>query len=287
MFGLPLLSIIINIDPILAQIGPLAVRWYGLMYVVGIGVGMYVALPYARQRGLEEEKVWSVFWWGLVGGLLGARLYYVVQSDLGAYFMEPWRILAMWEGGMAFFGAIAGAAAGLAIACKRENVPFWRLMDAGAIFAVVGQAFGRIGNIVNGDVVGYPTDLPWGFVYSHPRSFVADRAVAYHPAAVYELLFNIILFGILWSLRFRLPRPGALFATYVILYSVGQFVLFFWRDNEVILWGLKNAQLTAVVTIVAMAPVWLWLNSRGEVAERSEARSVVKKKPSGGLSRKS
>ncbi|MBI4320106.1 MAG: prolipoprotein diacylglyceryl transferase [Chloroflexi bacterium] len=259
-----LLSITISIDPILVQLGPLAVRWYGLMYVIGIAAGLYVAIPYARQRGLDEGKIWSVVWWGVIAGLVGARLYYVVQSDLGAYLAEPWRVLAVWEGGMAFYGAIAGVAVTVWIVCRRVRMPFWTLMDAASLLAVVGQAFGRIGNIVNGDVVGYPTDLPWGFVYEHPRSFVTDHTVAYHPAAVYELLFNIGLFAILWTLRFRLRRPGSLFATYLIIYSLGQFVIFFLRDNEVLFWGLKNAQLTALVVLLAAVPLWWWRRTRGE-----------------------
>ena len=270
--GLLPLSITINIDPILVQLGPLAVRWYGLMYVVGIAVGMYVALPYARQRGLDEEKIFEVFWWGAIAGLVGARLYYVVQSDFGAYLAQPWRIFAFWEGGMAFYGAVVAAAIALAFACRRVNMSFWTLADAAALLAAIGQGFGRIGNIVNGDIVGYPTNLPWGVVYTNPRSFVADHTVAYQPAAFYELLFNIALFAILWSLRFRLRRPGLLFATWVILYSIGQFVLFFLRDNEIIFWGLKNAQLTALVMLVAASLLWWWLSKRGEeepVADKS------------------
>lgn len=272
MSGGPLLlSIVINLDPILLQLGPLAVRWYGLMYVVGIAAGLYVALPYARQRGMNEEKIWSILWWGVIAGLVGARLYYVVQSDLGAHLAEPWRIFAVWEGGMAFFGAVLGVAIALWIACQRLNMHFWTLMDTASLFAAIGQGFGRIGNIVNGDIVGYPTDLPWGFVYSHPRSFVPDKAVAYQPAAVYELLFNVLMFAILWSLRFRLRRPGLLFAAYLIIYSVGQFVLFFWRDNEIILWGLKNAQLTAVVVLVVALVLWR-LRSQSQEEARASGR---------------
>jgi len=254
------LPIIIDIDPVLLQLGPLAVRWYGLMYVVGILAGLYVALPYARQRGLDDESLWEVFLWGLIGGLAGARLYYVIQSDLGAYLAQPWRIFAVWEGGMAFYGAVVGATIAAAIACQRAKVPFWTLVDMGAILAAVGQGFGRVGNIINGDIVGYPTDLPWGVIYRNPRSFVPDHTVAYQPAAFYELLFNVLLFAILWSLRFRLRQPGLLFATYLIAYSVGQFVLFFWRDNEVVLWGLKNAQLTALVVLVAGLALSWWLS---------------------------
>lgn len=261
-------SIVINIDPILVQFGPLAVRWYGLMYAVGIGTGLYFALPYAKQRRLDEEKIWTVFWWGVIGGLVGARLYYVAQSDLGMYLTQPWRILAIWEGGMAFYGAVVATTAMLALACRRVKLPFWILMDAVAILGAIGQGFGRIGNIINGDIVGYPTNLPWGVIYTNPNSFVADHTVAYLPAAFYELIFNIILFAVIWSLRNRLHRPGALFVTYVALYSFGQFVLFFWRDNQVLLWGLKNAQLTALVVPVVMLLAW-WLTTRRSKHEAS------------------
>lgn len=277
----PLLSITINIDPILLQVGPLAVRWYGLMYVVGIFAGLYVAMPYARQRGLIEDQVWSVFWWGLIGGLIGARLYFVAQSDPISYVTQPWRVFAMWEGGMAFYGAIAGGVIALALACRRAGMHFWTLADAAALFAALGQGFGRIGNIVNGDIVGYATDLPWGVVYTHPRSFVADHTIAYQPAAFYELIFNAVLFAALWSLRFRLRRPGVLFATYIILYSLGQFLLFFVRDNEIVLLGLKNAQLTSLVVMALGVPLWLWLRGKaGPEVARQAADLIAPSSPS-------
>ena len=117
--------------------------------------------------------------------------------------------MATWEGGMAFYGAVFAVAATILVVTRMRRISFWTVADVGCIFAVVGQAFGRIGNIINGDVVGPPTDLPWGFIYAHPGSFVADHTVAYHPAAVYELLFNVALFALLWSIRWKLPRPGS------------------------------------------------------------------------------
>jgi len=264
---LSLASINIDIDPVLLQVGPLAFRWYGLGYVAGIVAGLWVALPYARRRGISEEQVWSVFWWAFIAGLVGARLYYVAQSDLGAYLAQPWRILATWEGGMAFYGAVFAAMAAIGIVCWREKIPFWALADSAALFASLGQAFGRIGNIINGDIVGYPTDLPWGFVYRHPGSFVADHSVAYLPAAAYELIFNLIMFSVLWSLRFRLRRSGMLFVAYLAIYSVGQFVLFFWRDNVIFFWGLKQAQLTALAVIVLLVPLWWWVKTHNAPEE--------------------
>lgn len=251
-------------DPVLLYIaGHPVIRWYGLMYVVGILVGLWMLMPYARARGIDEDSIWSIFWPATIGALLGARLYYVAQQpDLSGYFAQPWRILATWEGGMAFYGAIFGAAAAILYMCHRLRLNFLTVADCGALFAVLGQAFGRIGNIINGDVVGYPTDLPWGFIYLHPNSFVAQKGVAYQPAAVYELLFNLFLFLILWRLRFRLKKPGLLFVTWLIGYSLGQIIIFTQRMNDVVLFGLKQAQVTAIVVIIGALPLLFYILTR-------------------------
>lgn len=261
--------IIVNIDPILAQIGPLTFRWYGLMYVVGIAVGLWVAIPYARERGLSEDDIWSAVWPSVVAGFIGARLYFVVQQPLGPYLQQPWRILATWEGGMAFFGAVFAVIPTLYVMARWKKMSFWKIVDACALLAVVGQAFGRIGNIINGDIVGAPTTLPWGFVYQNPHSFVADHTIAYQPAAVYELMFNILFFALLWFLRRRLTRPGLLTAIYLIGYSVGQILVFFLRNSEPLVLGpFKQAQVTSMVVLVPAIVLlwWLWTHPEMELA---------------------
>jgi phosphatidylglycerol:prolipoprotein diacylglycerol transferase len=250
--------IVINVNPVAFQIGPLAVRWYGLMYVVGIVAGLLVAWPYAKSKGLTQARLEKVVYWAVPAGLVGARLYYVVQQPLGPYLSEPWRILAAWEGGMAFYGAIFAVAIVLLVAGWRLKISILRLFDVAALFAVVGQFFGRIGNIINGDVIGYPTNLPWGFIYANPNSFAPRHDIAYQPAAVYEALINVILFGILWWFRNKV-KPGILFFVYVLGYSLSQIIVFFWRDNEVIFLGLKQAQLTAIAVIIAAVIVFFAL----------------------------
>ncbi|HEX7475913.1 MAG TPA: prolipoprotein diacylglyceryl transferase family protein, partial [Dehalococcoidales bacterium] len=159
---------------------------------------------------------------------------------------------AFWEGGMAFFGAIFAVVLVILILTWRMKVPLWRFLDTAALFAVVGQFFGRIGNVINGDVIGYQTSLPWGFTYTNPDSFAPRHDVAYQPAAVYEAIINIILFVIMWRLRNKF-RAGVLFFIYIFGYSISQILVFFIRDNEVIIFGLKQAQLTAIGVIVAAA----------------------------------
>jgi phosphatidylglycerol:prolipoprotein diacylglycerol transferase len=253
--------IVINVDPVAFHIGPMAVRWYGLMYFVGIAVGLLVAWPYARSKGFTDAQLEKVVYIAVPAGLVGARLYFVIQQPLGPYLSEPWRILAFWEGGMAFYGAIFAVAIVLLVAGWRLKISILKLLDVGALFAVVGQFFGRIGNIINGDVIGYPTDLPWGMVYANPDSFAPRHDIAYQPAAVYEALINVLLFGLLWWLRNRL-RPGVLFLVYILGYSLSQIIVFFWRDNEILFLGLKQAQLTAIGVIVVAAGIFLLIFRR-------------------------
>jgi phosphatidylglycerol---prolipoprotein diacylglyceryl transferase len=250
--------ITINIDPVAFSVGPLSVRWYGLMYVVGIAVGLFVAWPYARSKGIGGNRLITIVLWSTLAGLVGARLYYVIQQPLGPYLSEPWRILAAWEGGMAFYGAIFAVVSVFIIAGWRMKISILQLMDIGALFAVVGQFFGRIGNFINGDVIGYPTGLRWGVVYANPRSFAPRHDIPYQPAAAYEAISNVLLFTLLWFLRKKL-KPGVLFFVYILGYSVSQIIVFTWRDNEIVFMGMKQAQLTAIGVIIFSIAVFLFV----------------------------
>ena len=244
--------IVINVDPVAFSLGPFSVHWYGLMYVVGITIGLLVAWPHAKYKGITQDQLLTVAWIAIPVGLVGARLYYVLQQPLGPFISQPWRILAFWEGGMAFYGAVFTVVLAVIIIARRMKLSIWSFLDVTVIFASVGQFFGRIGNIINGDILGYPTTLPWGFKYTNPNSFAPRNDIAYQPAAVYEAIFNVILFSILWSIRKKV-QPGILFFVYIFGYSIGQILVFFLRDNEIIFWGLKQAQLTAFAVIVAAA----------------------------------
>ncbi len=241
----------INVDPVLVKVGPFSLRWYALMYLLAIVVGMLVMVPYARSRGITSEQIWNVAAGVVIAGLIGGRLYYVVQNDPGHYANHPGDIIALWQGGMAFFGAVFLGVPVLLVLARVEKVPLGVALDCVAIFAPLAQAVGRIGNLINGDIIGYPSNLPWAVKYTNPNnSFIPqslhDNPVPVQPAGAYEFLFCIGLFAVLWPLRNRLKPAGMLFVLYLSLYCVGQFVLFIWRDNEIVTLGLKQAQITAV-----------------------------------------
>ena len=263
-----LATITISIDPIAFKIGSLAVHWYGIMYVVAFVAAYYLgARPHAISRGIREDHLERLTGWTILFGLIGARLYYDVQNlDLMHSVVD---VIAVWNGGMAFYGAIIGGLATLVILGRRWKLPIWVLLDAGAFFAVVGQPIGRIGNIINGDILGGPSNLPWATAYTNPDAVLQAGyrlGVGYQPAAAYEALGTLVILLILLGVRRRGVRPGVVILTYVGLYSVSQLLLDFLRQTEpIIAFGLKELQLTAIATLVVGMPLLaiLWRRTEG------------------------
>jgi phosphatidylglycerol:prolipoprotein diacylglycerol transferase len=255
------LAIWIGLDPTAFRLGPIAVHWYGIMYVLAIFVGVQVARRFVAPFRAREDDLWGLLPWAIGAGLLGGRLYYVAQNRQSYYLSHPEHILASWEGGMAFFGAIGAVALTIVIFARVRHLPVLPILDVAAIFAAVGQPIGRIGNIINGDIVGYQTNLPWGTVYTSPHTLAPQVGVAYQPAAAYEILANIALLAVLWLVLRRFRPPGLAACLYLLAYSVTQFIVFFWRNNSIAALGLKQAQLTALVTF-CLGLVWLSLSLR-------------------------
>ena len=256
----------INIDPVFLRIGPLHMTWNGLMDVVAIILGLWVIRGYTARVGISNEVKYRVLWWCIVAGLIGGRLYFVIQQPnfVSFYLTNPQHILATWEGGMAFFGAIFFVIPVLFWRAKVERINPLVAIDAGVLFAAGAQIFGRIGNLINGDIIGYPSTLPWSTVYQNPHSYAclnpATCNVPVQPAALYELLANIVLLVIMLFLSHRLRRPGVLMLVYLFGYVTTQFLLFFERANTVVSflginWGLKQAQWTSLVVFILLIPL--------------------------------
>ncbi|HEY0752742.1 MAG TPA: prolipoprotein diacylglyceryl transferase [Ktedonobacteraceae bacterium] len=259
----------INMDPALAHIGPLKLTWYGLAYVLGITMGLWFIRRYTARKGINQDQVYRVLWWCVIGGVIGGRLYYVIQQPdfVQGFLLQPWRILATWEGGMAFFGAIFAVVPILFWRARRMRLNPLVMLDAGALFAACGQIFGRLGNLVNGDIIGYHSTLPWSTVYENPNSWACLTPVncntPVQPAAGYELLLNIVMLVVLVLLSRRYRKPGALMATYLFGYTITQFLIFFARANIVVPlgpldWGLKQAQWTSLIVFILLIPITIF-----------------------------
>ncbi len=260
-------TIVIDIDPVLFSGGPVTLRWYGLMISLAIVAGVILAVREARRRGISEDDVMYVVLWAMPFALIGARLFHVV--DAWQYYANyPLQILAIQQGGLAIYGGLAGGIAGGLVAVRRRRLPLWRLLDIAAPSLILGQAIGRVGCFINGDHQGPPTNLPWATSYVHPGNLAPDSQPR-HPAQLYEMLFDLAVFGLLLWLRPRVKREGVLFAIYAGLYAFGRFWISALREDAPFLMGLKEAQVISIAALLLAFPLALYLWQR-EGAQSAE-----------------
>ncbi len=225
-------------------LGPIPMNWYGLGFALAFFLGDILVRRWAPRFQIARKHV-------------DPLIAYVVQNDALSYLMEPWRIFALWEGGLAFFGGLFGAILAAYIYVRRHRLPFLRTADLFAPAIPIGGAIGRISCGLDGMDYGTPTTLPWGVIYKNSNSFAPVDGVSRHPDQFYELVGDLIIAGILLRLRGKLP-DGALFLLYLVLFSVLRFFVFFVRGNapEVLL-GMKNAQWTALAIVAVSIPALL------------------------------
>ncbi|MFQ5585895.1 MAG: prolipoprotein diacylglyceryl transferase, partial [Thermodesulfobacteriota bacterium] len=239
--------------PVLVELGPLQIRFYGLMYVVAILVGSYLIKSEVRRKGIAmtDEGAMSFIIWTVVGGIVGARLYYVL-FNWGFYAVNPLEIPAVWHGGLAIHGGLIGGTVVAYVSLRRREIPFWRMADVVAPSIILGQSFGRFGNFMNGDAHGRPTDMPWGLVF--PPSSIAGMefpGIPLHPTMLYEMVINLSIFCFLWfGVRKREHRNGLVFALYIGLYSVGRCFVEYFRADSLMMGPLKAAQVVSIVVVV-------------------------------------
>ena len=156
-----------NINPIIVQIGPLALRWYGLMYLIGLtSAYFFIRSRVTKQRlPMSADHVYDMIVFGALGVFLGGRLGYVLFYNLPYYLQNPLKIVAVWEGGMSFHGGLIGVLAALILFSYRRGIPFITIADLAAAATPIGLGFGRLGNFINGELFGRPTDVPWCMVF--------------------------------------------------------------------------------------------------------------------------
>lgn len=217
-------------DPIIFRIGPIAVRWYGLAYALGFLLA-YVALRRMVRRGqlwASRDQLSSLMTWLVVGVIVGGRagwwLFYHRSTGATEAWYEP---LAIWHGGMSFHGGLAGVATVLVLWSWWQRASLWNLADALALVAPIGLFLGRIANFINAELVGRPTDLPWGVIFP-------GDAIARHPSQLYEaVLEGPLLLAVLWLVwRLANPRPGRIAGLFLIFYGSLRFVVEFTREPD-------------------------------------------------------
>lgn len=249
----------IGIDPILFYIGSLAIGWHGIFVVLAVIVGIAVAVWLARGAGIDRSIVYGVAPWAILGGIVGARLVHVLDY-LDFYIGDPIAMIRFWDGGLSIFGAILGGTLFGAIYALVRGHAIGRIMDVAAPGLILAQAVGRIGCTINGDAYGTPTTLPWAFVYTHPNAAASTiLGVPGHPAPVYEILWDLIVFAVLWRLRGRLKPESSLFLVYLSIYSFGRFFISFLRGGEQPVLGiLHQAHIIALLVLLVCVPLLIY-----------------------------
>lgn len=247
--------ITINIDPIILSIGHFMLRWYGLIVLAAISVGVWIGTKEARRKGISEEAIQEITLWGVVGGILGARLFHVLDHWGHTFAANPIRALYIWEGGLAIWGAVAGGVLAVAILARMRGWKLSVLLDAAAPGLVLAQAIGRIACIITGDAMGKVTSGPLGFAYTHPSALVPELGVYYTPMPLYEIIANLAIFALLWRLRKREWPAGMLFLVYLTLYSLERLLLGFTSSYQILAFGLTQSQLVALAGLALTLPL--------------------------------
>jgi phosphatidylglycerol:prolipoprotein diacylglycerol transferase len=247
--------ITIGIDPIIFSIGHLHIRWYSLIVLAAIGVGIWLATREAARKGFKKEDIYDSAIWIILGGMIGARLFHVIDHWPDEYAANPIRALYIWEGGLAVWGAVVGGLIVVAILARLRGWRLPKLLDAAAPGLVLAQAVGRIACIITGDAMGKPTTGPFGFAYSNPNAMVPQLGVYYTPMPVYEIIANLGIFALLWQLRKRNWPDGLLFLVYLSLYSVERFFLAFTSSYQIMALGLTQSQIVALVSLAVALPL--------------------------------
>lgn len=237
------------------HLGPLTVRWYGLLIATGVILGYIVAYFRTKARGQDPEHISNILIIGLISAIIGARLYYVAFS-FNNYRNDLGEIFAIWHGGLAIHGGIIAALIALALYARYQKLDFWFWVDILAPSLILGQAIGRWGNFFNQEAFGYPTKLPWGIYIppgKRPHEFLAFSH--FHPTFLYESLWDIAGFVILILLaRYQLKKPaklpsGSILFAYGAYYSAGRFWIEGLRTDSLYLGPIRAAQLASVLAI--------------------------------------
>lgn len=265
-----------HIDPVALQLGPLAVHWYGLMYLLAFA--MFLALarlrlkhePYASLQGpwgWQARDIEDILFYGVLGVILGGRIGYVLFYKPLYYLLHPFSVFAVWEGGMSFHGGLIGVLVAMAWFARTRQRPWLQVMDFIAPCVPAGLAAGRLGNFINGELWGRAADpsLPWAMVFrgagDYPR----------HPSQIYQfLLEGLLLFVLLWLYARRPRRLGEVSGMFLAGYGSMRFVAEFFREPDAFLgllgWGLSMGQWLSLPMVLAGVLLWSWAHWRKPTA---------------------
>ncbi len=226
-----------NIDPVFLNLGFIQIRWYGLIYVIGIFLSYFLFRYLAKKKKLKlsEKDFEDALMYGVIGLVIGARLGSVI-SNLPFYLANPLEIFAVWNGGMAFHGGLLGVIVAGLIFSRERKISFYQIADMIVIPVTLALALGRIANFINGEFYGTITSLPWGVKFPDAEGFR-------HPVQIYESVKNLFIFSVLWLVKNKDMPSGTLFWIFIAMYGGLRFTIEFYKDLPALLFGLTWGQL--------------------------------------------
>ena len=257
-----------HIDPIALQIGPLKVHWYGLMYMIGFALVWFLGRLRAEAKGFKKEEPGDILFYGALGVILGGRIGYVLFYKFQSFLADPLMLARVWEGGMSFHGGLIGVILAMAWYAHKTGRNFFTVADFIAPLVPPALLAGRIGNFINGELWGRPTDLPWGMVFPH-----VDQ-LARHPSMLYEaLLEGVVMFALLWWFSAK-PRPRmAISGMFLLLYGLFRFLVEQVREPDAHLgfiaanWLSMGMILSLPMIIIGIAFIWVAYAREGKGAK--------------------
>jgi len=264
-----------SIDPVALKLGPVAIHWYGLTYLVAFGLFLWLASlrvkkPQFADKGWTRRDIEDLLFYGVVGVVIGGRLGFVLFYQLDRYLAQPLEVFAVWKGGMSFHGGLLGVIVAMAVFARTRKRPVTEVWDLIAPCVPTGLASGRIGNFINGELVGRPADpdLPWAMLFPGYETVPVPR----HPSQIYQfLLEGLLLFVVLWWYASKPRARGKVSAAFLLGYGVLRFVAEYFRQPdrglEDLVLGMSRGQWLCVPMVVAGAAMWVWASSRANGAK--------------------
>lgn len=250
--------------PVLLQLGHFELRSYGLIVALSFIIGLWLSTKEAERKGLDPRLIQGFALYALLGGIIGARLYFVLFSEPVYFLQNPWEILAFWRGGIGVIGSLIGGFLVGVWYCRRKRISVLTFADTLAPGIALGQTIGQFACLFNGDSYGKPTDLPWAITYTDPRSF-APLNIPLHPIEIYEMAAYFFVFLLVWNTRKKIRADGFAFLTYLAAYGLARLSTEFFRGNPAIFaWGIPAAQVFSVALILASVMGFLLLGKSHE-----------------------
>lgn len=242
----------IGMDPNLFTVGRFVIAWHAIAILIAIVIAVVLTRLEFVRKHITLEHWDAMVYWTVAGGIIGARLFYVIDHPI-YHLHHPLQIFALQNGGLAVYGCVFGGFVTVWLLCIYYKMPMLQVIDAIAPGLILAQAFGRIGCLINGDAWGAPTSSFFSVTYTNAKDLLPANLIGVRtlPYPIYDALVNLVIFTIIWQLRKRGLPNGVSFALFGALYATSRFMISYMRQERIWFWGLQEAQVMAILALIA------------------------------------